>query len=77
MRPVYVDRARRTTELTTESPQAGGKHASQRDILVAKTPQGTFFGRTEIFLVAKTGREPTKRTQGGEYRKMVNGQAPY
>ena len=27
VRPVYVDRARRTTELTTESSQVGGKHA--------------------------------------------------
>ena len=27
VRPVYVDRARRTTQLTTESPQASGKHA--------------------------------------------------
>ena len=27
VRPVYVDRAPRTTELTTESPRAGGKHA--------------------------------------------------
>ena len=57
VRPVYVDQARRTTELTTESPQVGGKHAWQRDILVAKTPQGTFFGRREIFLVAKTAQQ--------------------